>query len=236
MTLRHTTESAIEARGLSKDYGYQAVLRQIDLAVLPGQTVGLMGPNGAGKTTLLSCLAAIVRPTEGEVRWFGNPASGAVRLRKWIGMVAHESRLYPHLTLLENLVFSGRIYGVPRPRRVAVQRLGEAGLAASIDRLPGEVSRGMRQRAAVARALLHKPRILLFDEPFSGLDTDGVQWLTEILQQLRGAGCAICFTSHDAARTAQVADAIWYLTAGRLRNIGGAAVTAPDVRRARHAA
>ena len=222
MQTMNAAEVAIRTHGLSKEYGHRAVLRQIDLAVFSGQAVGLMGANGAGKTTLLCCLASIVRPTEGEVRWFGRPATAAVSQRRWIGMVAHESRLYPQLTLLENLVFSGRVYGVDQPRRRACKLLAEVGLAAYVDRLPAEVSRGMRQRAAVTRALLHEPRILLFDEPFSGLDTEGVRWLMATLRRQRDAGCAICFTTHDASKATHLADEIWQLNGGRLSELAAA--------------
>ena len=221
----HTTDAAevaIRTHGLSKEYGHRAVLRQIDLTVFSGQAVGLMGANGAGKTTLLCCLASIIRPTEGEVCWFGHPATAAASQRRWIGMVAHESRLYPQLTLLENLVFSGRVYGIDQPRGRACKLLAEVGLAAFVDRLPVEVSRGMRQRAAVARALLHEPRILLFDEPFSGLDTDGVQWLMATLQRQRDAGRAICFATHDAFKATHLADKIWHLNGGRLIELAAA--------------
>jgi ABC-type multidrug transport system ATPase subunit len=216
METRAAGQIAVAARGLVKEYGHRTVLRQIDLDLACGRAIGLMGTNGAGKTTLLSCLAATIRPTEGVVYWFGSPATVAVDQRKWMGVVSHESRLYPQLTLLENLVFSGRMYGARQPRQRAIRLLAEVGLAAYGERLPTEVSRGMRQRAAVVRALLHEPRILLLDEPFSGLDVEGVQWLMETLQRERDAGRAICFATHDASKATELADEIWQLGGGRV--------------------
>lgn len=210
-------DAVLETHQLTKDYGHRAVLRQIDLQLVAGQIVGLMGVNGAGKTTLLGCLASIVRPTSGKVLWFGRPATADPSARRWLGMVAHESRLYPHLTLHENLVFSARIYSIDQSASRAERALGEVGLAAHAQRLPTQVSRGMRQRAAVARAMLHEPRVLLLDEPFSGLDADGSDWLMATLKRLRDAGTAVCFSTHDASRAAELSDRIWLLERGRLR-------------------
>lgn len=212
-------DNAVQASGLTKCFGHRSVLRQISLHLGTGEVVALMGANGAGKTTLLGCLASIVRPTGGSVCWFGRPAADRPYERRLLGMVAHESRLYPQLTLQENLVFAGRMYGVDQPARRAAEMLATAGLAAHASRFPLELSRGMRQRVAVARALLHEPRILLLDEPFSGLDAAGAAWLDVLLRRLREAGRAICFTTHDAGRASRLADRIWQLQAGRLSHI-----------------
>ena len=209
----------VRACGLTKHYGARTVLRQIDLELAAGRAVALRGGNGAGKTTLLRCLASLLRPTSGQVWWFGRAASESPALRRWVGMVAHESRLYPHLTLHENLLFVGRMYGVPEPAGRADQLLADAGLAAHGERLPGQVSRGMAQRVAVARALVHQPPILLLDEAFSGLDVDGHGWLMNTLSALRAGGCAICFTTHDPAVADQLADETWELHRGRLYQV-----------------
>jgi ABC-type multidrug transport system ATPase subunit len=212
----NSMEAALEARGLSKDYGKRPVLRKIDWALGQGQVVALMGKNGAGKTTFLGCLASTLRPTAGEVFWFGQAANGSPVQRGWIGMLAHQTRLYPYLTLQENLVFAARIYGLKRPCERAAQQLAEVDLAAHGSRLPGQVSRGMQQRAALARALIHEPRILLLDEPFSGLDAHGVAWLCDKLAELAATGRAICFATHDQDRARENADVIWQLDQGRL--------------------
>jgi len=209
------SEFAIETHGLSKEYADRVVLRQIDLALAGSQIVCLMGGNGAGKTTLLGCLASLVRPTAGEVRWFGRPTA-IPSARRWIGMVAHESRLYPQLTLRENLVFSGRMYGIDQPLAAANRWLAEVHMSEHANRFPMHVSRGMRQRIALARGLLHEPRILLLDEPFAGLDDAGTIWLTQRLRGLRDAGLLICLTTHDAAKATELTDRTCVLRYGRL--------------------
>lgn len=222
------TEIAIQVRGLSKEFANRSVLRQVDLDVPAGQSLGLTGANGAGKTTLLRCLASLVRPTRGEVYWFGQRATTAPTQRRLIGMVAHEHRLYPQLTLRENVVFAARMCSVAEPARQADQWLERVGLLASAEDLPGQVSKGMRQRVSLARALVHNPPILLLDEPFSGLDRQGTQWLTELLLDLRAAGRTICFASHDDGQTQRLADLTLELRSGRLtlRDFGDAFVTA----------
>ena len=136
--------------------------------------------------------------------------------------MAHESRLYPHLTLRENLLFTGRMYGIGQPAERADQLLADVGLAAHGERLPGQVSRGMGQRVAVARALVHAPPILLLDEPFSGLDADGHGWLMSTLSALRHSGCTMCFTTHDETVAEQLADETWELRGGRLYELATA--------------
>ncbi len=210
------SEFLIETLGLSKEYANRVVLREIDLALAGGQIVCLMGGNGAGKTTLLGCMASLVRPTSGEVHWFGRPVADVPSARRWIGMVAHESRLYPQLTLRENLVFSGRMYGIDQPLVAANHWLAEVNMSEHADRFPMHVSRGMRQRVALARGFLHEPRILLLDEPFTGLDDAGTNLLTERLRNWRDAGRLVFLTTHDAAKAAELADRIWVLQRGRL--------------------
>jgi heme ABC exporter ATP-binding subunit CcmA len=212
----------LQATELTKHYGSRTILRRIGLEIAAGEAVALRGGNGAGKTTLLRCLASITRPTRGEVCWFGRSAYGNPALRRWVGMVAHESHLYPHLTLRENLVFAGRMYGIDRAAERADQLLVEVGLAEHAQRLPMQVSRGMGQRVAVARALVHQPPILLLDEPFSGLDAEGRAWLTHALVTLRETGCAICFSTHDEALAEQLADRVWELRCGRLYELSTA--------------
>jgi len=206
----------LRTRSLTKHYGQQTILRQIDLDLEGGRTVALRGGNGVGKTTLLRCLASLARPTAGRVWWFGRPADSSPALRRCVGMVAHETRLYPHLTLRENLLFAARMYGVREAAPRADQLLADVGLAVHRDRLPGQVSRGMGQRLALARALVHQPAILLLDEPFSGLDAEGHDWLRNALSVLRTTGCAICFTTHDTAVAERLADETWELRGGRL--------------------
>ena len=210
---------AIEAIRLCRWLSGRAVLRELDLVVAAGELVALTGANGAGKTTLLKCLAGLARPLSGEVRWFGEPARGNPAARSRIGMVSHETALYPHLSLRENLRFAARMGGVAEPCQRADRWLSRTGLVPHADRLPGCVSRGMRQRIAVARALIHDPAIVLFDEPFSGLDQEGSTWLVDLLVELRHQGRAICLVSHDPTRTGELADTVYELRGGKAYRI-----------------
>jgi heme ABC exporter ATP-binding subunit CcmA len=217
---------AIEVRRATKRFGHHLVLNEVDLEVAAGESIVLTGSNGAGKTTLLRVMAALLRPNRGEILWFGEKTDGQCANRRWIGMVAHENRLYPHLTLRENLVFAARMCDVARPHDRAQSLLETVGLLAHGDRTPPLLSKGMRQRLSLARALIHDPPILLLDEPFEGLDADGDRWLTGLFQELRQQGRTLCFVLHDEAKVRQLADRVFCLDQGRLLQVaaGGAAV------------
>jgi heme exporter protein A len=211
--------TAIQTRSLSKVFGHRRVLSEIDLDVARGESVALTGANGTGKTTLLHLLASALRPSAGEVRWFGRPATGAPAARRLIAMVAHETFLYPHLTLRENLIFAARMCDVPGPARRADDLLRSIGLASHAHRSPTRISQGMRQRVAVARALVHDPRILLLDEPFSGLDAQGADWLLNLLLHLRDRGRTLCFAVHDEQKVRRLAHRVVRLQSGRLEEL-----------------
>jgi heme exporter protein A len=213
------TSSAIELRRVTKRFGRRVVLDAVDLTIQAGESVVLTGANGAGKTTLLRTVAGLIRPNQGEVWWFGEKAAGRWDSRRLIGMVAHEHRLYPHLTLRENLIFAARMYDVPRPRERADALLGAVSLSAHADRNSPVLSKGMRQRMSLARALVHDPPILLLDEPFDGLDADSGAWLTDLLQGLRREGRTLCFVLHDQAKTRELADRVLRLEQGSLSGI-----------------
>lgn len=215
---------AIRIRKLSKVLGGRTVLRPFDLDIAEGESLALTGANGAGKTTLLRCLASVLRPTTGEVQWFGQPAwgtpgAGKPQSRRMIALVAHESFLYPHLTLRENLIFAARMCDVPQPRRRADQLLREIGLQTRAHSLAGEISKGMRQRLAVARALVHDPPIILLDEPFAGLDSEGSDWLLAMLRELHSRRRTICFSTHDKRMPSRLADRVLYLQSGRVEEL-----------------
>lgn len=214
---------AVEVRALSMDYGHRRVLREVDLCLREGEVVELRGGNGSGKSTLLACLAAGVRPRVGEVAWFGEPAGVRTAQRRWIGVLAHDSRLYPQLSLYENLLFVARLYGVARPRDRAAEMLAEIGLADRARCLPSQVSRGMRQRVSIVRALIHRPRIVLLDEPFSGLDVAGREWLAERIAQARRERQTVCLATHESAGSLAACDRVFVLRCGRLAETGAAA-------------
>jgi len=205
----------IRAEGLTKTLGTRTVLRGVNLAIIAGECVVLRGDNGTGKTTLLRCLAGLVRPDAGYVRWFErSPLETAAH--RLIGMVAHESHLYPHLTLRENLIIAGRLHDVSGPAHRASLWLEAAGLNEHADRFPREVSQGMRRRTSLARALVHEPSILLLDEPFSGLDHAGLEWLCDVLLERQRQGRTTCLVTHEDPTTRQLADRVLELRSGRL--------------------
>jgi heme ABC exporter ATP-binding subunit CcmA len=188
---------AVQGRGLTVVRGRRVVVHDVHLAVSTGEMVALRGANGAGKTTLLHCLAGALRPVEGEVLWFGEPSARSHAARRQVGFLGHESGLYLALTAAENLLFASRMYGVDRVGERVDRLLASAGLARQTHEQAGRLSRGQRQRLAIARAIIHSPSILLLDEPCTGLDAEGCRWLEGLLGQLRGNGCAIVIASHD---------------------------------------
>jgi len=218
---------AIQARGLSRLFGNRLVLHRVDLDVAEGQSVALTGANGAGKTTLLRCLASVLRPSTGEVRWFGQAATADPSARRLVALVSHESLLYPYLTLRENLIFAGRMCDVGEPIRRADELLAQVDLGGHAHRLPTQISKGMRQRVAVARALVHRPKILLLDEPFSGLDARGTDWLLGLLDDLRSQGRTLCFATHDREKVRRLADRVLELRSGRVEEVAAGASSAP---------
>jgi ABC-type multidrug transport system ATPase subunit len=189
--------SAISASRLTRKFGSRVVLNNLYLDIAEGESVAIVGTNGSGKTTLLRCLAALMRLSGGEVRWFGHPAADKPASSKLVGMVAHDGFLYPHLTGRENLVFAARMYAVPNPGQRVDALIQAAGLEPYAFRHTRKLSRGVRQRLSILRAMVHDPKILILDEPFAALDAAGAVWLSSLLQDLRGRGCAICFTTHD---------------------------------------
>jgi len=210
--------AAVEAARLSKTLGRRTVLRDLSLSLAEGETVALTGSNGAGKTTLLRCLAGVLRPTRGEVRWFGKSPRLNPALRCNVGLLDHESLLYPHLTIRENLAFAARMHGLAAA--VADRWLEKIALPHASDFFPPQVSRGMRQRVALARALIHEPKIVLLDEPFTGLDRQASGWLADLLLQLRKSGRSICCASHDLQITRRLTDRVVQLEEGRLAGGG----------------
>ncbi|MHB0928073.1 MAG: heme ABC exporter ATP-binding protein CcmA, partial [Candidatus Nanopelagicales bacterium] len=192
--------SRIVLDAIEKDFGRQRALRRISLSIEQGEYVALIGANGAGKSTLLRTVAGLSRPTSGSVRIADVDLQRAgPGLRRRIGFVSHASLLYPELTGRENLKFQARLFGVADADSMIAQ-LGELlDLAAILDRPAGELSRGNLQRLSIARALLHAPRVLLLDEPFSGLDETTASRLQLLLQRLVDAGHTVVLSTHDRA-------------------------------------
>ncbi len=186
-----------------------------------GETVALFGSNGAGKTTLLRILAGLTRPNEGTVHIFGHKLPGDSDLRRKIGMVAHDSFVYGDLTASENLNYYARLYDIPRRERAA-ELLEAVALGGSTERPVRTFSRGMLQRLSLARAVLHEPRLLLLDEPFTGLDPAGAAVLATMLADLQSGGVAALLITHDFERGLQAADRAVLLHRGRVAWQSGA--------------
>ncbi len=177
----------IETRNLTKAFGSKYALRGVDLRVMPGESVVLFGPNGAGKTTLVRILASLSRPSGGSVRIGGlDLKSHADGIRRYLGVVSHAPLLYDSLTAEENLRFFAGLYGLARPEQRIAKMLERVGLYARRNDLVRTYSRGMVQRLAIARALLHEPEILLLDEPDTGLDPQAAEMLHDLLAELSG--------------------------------------------------
>jgi heme exporter protein A len=207
----------LSIRELSRNFGRRRALTRVSLDCRSGEIVGLLGPNGAGKSTLLAILSTLAAPSSGEVLYGGRTAKQiGAPVRSRIGVLSHDLHLYSELTAIENLVFFGRLYGVPNPETVAAEALRRARLDDRGGDVVSGFSRGMRQRLAMERALLHNPRLLLLDEPFTGLDDASTMALIGRLRELRAAGCIMLVATHDLDVGEAVLDRAVILHDGRL--------------------
>ncbi len=217
MTMTMTDEQPVVlARGLRARFGRVLALRDLSFEVQAGQRLAIFGPNGAGKTTLLRLLAGLLRPTSGELCLFGHDAlreSAALRAR--LGVLGHTTYLYPELTARENLRLFGQLYDVPDLEPRVDQRLALVGLAARRDDRIETLSRGLQQRLAIARAMLHDPDLLLLDEPDTGLDLPAFDLLAELL--VGGAARpTILMATHNLDQARRICQQALVLVGGRL--------------------
>jgi heme exporter protein A len=205
----------IEVRKLIKRFGIKNVLKGLDFRVEAGEFVVILGPNGAGKTTFLRILASLSRPTIGQVNIAGYALPDqAAAVRQRLGVVSHQPLIYGDLTAEENLHFFARMYSVPDAKQRIAEVLKLIGLSARRRDLVRTFSRGMQQRLAIGRAVLHDPDVMLFDEPHTGLDQDAATMLDGILQEVAARGRTVVMTSHDLARAADLASRIDILSRG----------------------
>jgi heme exporter protein A len=200
-----TTGPKIIFENAEKRFGALIALRRLSLRIASGEFVVLVGPNGSGKTTLLRMAALLSRPTGGKVSVTNSAGSSEADIKRRIGMVGHATMLYDELTAEENLRFFAGLYDLSEPRRRAAEALEPAGIADRAGDMVRTFSRGMRQRLAIARALLAAPTLLLLDEPAAGLDRDGAAWLAETLASLRSAGATIVMSSHGQSESVSLA-------------------------------
>ncbi len=207
----------IEVRNVVKRFGSKTVLRGLNFDVQPGEFVALLGPNGAGKTTFLRILASLAPASMGHVRVAGYDLprqSAAVRAR--LGVVSHLPLLYGDLTAEENLRFYGRLYSLQQLEPRITEVLGLTGLAPRRRDLVRTFSRGMQQRLAIGRAVLHDPEVMLFDEPYTGLDQDASLMLDGLLRTVAAQGRTVVMTSHDLARAEELATRFDILSRGAI--------------------
>lgn len=207
----------ITVRRLSKRFGLKTVLKDLNFEVSQGEFVALMGPNGAGKTTFLRILSSLAKPTAGVVSLAGYslPAQSA-QVRSRLGVVSHLPLLYGDLTAEENLKFFGRMYSVPNLSGRINEVLEFVGLLPRRTDQVRTFSRGMQQRLAIGRAILHDPDVLLLDEPHTGLDQDACEMLDQLLADVSRQGKTVVMTSHDLARVEDLASRFDVLTRGRV--------------------
>jgi len=201
---------------VARHYGRRKALSQISFTCDAGEIVGLLGPNGAGKSTLLNILATLLAPSLGRVEYGHMTADAGAAVRAQIGMLGHDLFLYPELTARENLSFFGHLYGLRDVAERVASALDRASLASRADDQVGGFSRGMRQRVALERALLHGPRLILLDEPFTGLDQASTAALIARLQERQQAGCLIILATHDLDVAEGLLSRAIYLKDGRM--------------------
>ncbi len=207
---------ALEAAGLWKRYGRRWALRNLNLEVRQGERLALLGPNGAGKSTVLRLASTLARPTHGKLTILGHdPVQKPRDVRRRIGVVAHRPYLYDDLTGRENLAFYARLYAVPDAEQSYGPLLITAGLEHASDAFVRTYSRGMQQRLALVRALLHGPDVLLLDEPETGLDQDALGLLEHIVSD-GGGGRTVIFSTHNLQLALRLSNRVVVLSAGGL--------------------
>ena len=207
----------IKAEKVVKSFGPRFALAGVNLSVEAGEFVTLLGPNGAGKTTLLRILATLTRPTSGTLLIAGlDPAQVGDKVRRRIGFLSHRTMLYDDLTAEQNLSFYARMYDLDESQTRIESLLKQVGLLTRRHDMVRTFSRGMQQRLSVARAVLHNPQVLLLDEPYTGLDPNAAQVLTDLLSELAGEGCAVILTTHNLERGLMAGRRVVVLVRGRI--------------------
>lgn len=206
----------IDIRDLRRDFGGIHALAGVDLRIEPGERRAVIGPNGAGKTTLLRMLAGLLRPTSGSGMVAGVALPGGAELRAAIGYISHASMLYAALSARENVELTARLFGMRDARAAAMRALERMALSDRAEMPVRQLSRGMQQRVSIARATVHDPRVVLLDEPFTGLDDSGSAALGAHLAALRAAGTTMVLVTHQIAEGLALATHAAIMRAGAL--------------------
>src|SRR5580658_9428241 len=206
----------IEVAGLTKLYGDFTAVNDLSFSVRSGEVIGLVGPNGAGKTTTLRCLAGIIPPTRGSVRIGGfDLAQHPIEAKRRLAFFSDEPRLFDYLTVNQHLTFVARIYGVTGYQEIGRRLLEELEIADKADKLPAELSRGMKQKLAIACGLLHSPSVIFFDEPLTGLDPIGIRRMKDSILKRARDGAAILISSHLLHLLEEICSHVLFLKGGR---------------------
>lgn len=207
----------IEIKKLTKQADNKLILRGIDLSIKKGETIAILGPNGAGKSTLLKVLATLIKPTSGVVKVNGlDLKKNHVEIKKILGYLPHSSLLYDHYSPLENLVFFGNLYGVKNVEKRAIELVKDVGLSFFLNEPVKNFSRGMIQRIAIARAIVHDPEILLLDEPHTGLDQGAISILNNVILSMKEKGTTTLMVTHDFKQAAEICDRIIIVKSGKI--------------------
>src|SRR6266487_1474846 len=206
----------IEADGLTKLYDGFAAVSELSFVVQPGEVLGLVGPNGAGKTTTLRCLSGIIPATQGAVRLCGHDLKqDPISAKRQLAFFSDEPRLFDYLTVAQHLTFTARIYQVPDYQEIAQPLMEELEIIDKVNQLPGELSRGMKQKLAIACGLLHSPKVIFFDEPLTGLDPIGIRRMKHSIMNRARDGAAIIISSHLLHLLEEVCTHVLILKGGR---------------------
>ena len=207
----------IEIKKLTKQADNKLILRGVDLLINKGETVAILGPNGAGKSTLLKVLATLIKPTSGLIEVNGlDLKKNHIKIKKLMGYLPHSSLLYDHYTPFENIVFFGNIYGVKNVEKRATELVKEVGLSFFLNEPVKNFSRGMIQRIAIARAIVHEPEILLLDEPHTGLDQGAIGILNNVILSMKAKGTTTLMVTHDFKQAAEICDRIIIVKNGKI--------------------